>query len=128
MGNLTEIGSEAFYNCGAISKLDLSKTSLKTLSDRCFYNTYHVGSYETIVKLPESLTYIGENALVNPNIKDMYIYAPTAPETDPNAFTDGQYTIGSAHDSSLYIPSNSTGYDNGAWKYIYDNWQINSTL
>ena len=131
LGNLTEIGSEAFYNCGALTKLDLSKTSLKTLSDRCFYNTYHVGGYETIVKLPESLTRIGENALVNPNIKDMYIYAPTAPDTDPNAFTDGQYTIGSAHDSSghnLYIPSISTGYDNGAWKYISDNWQINSTL
>ena len=90
-----------------------------------------MGSYETIVKLPESLTYIGRNALVNPNIKDMYIYAPTAPETDPNAFTDGRYIIGSAHDSSghnLYIPSTATGYDEGAWKYIYDNWQINSTL
>ena len=128
LGNLTEIGSDAFHNCGAISKLDLSETSLKTLPDGCFYNDYHVGSYETIVKLPESLTYIGRNALVNPNIKDMYVYASTAPETDPNAFTDGRYTIGSAHDSSLYIPSISTGYDNGAWKYISDNWQINKTL
>ena len=131
LGNLTEIGSEAFYNCGALTKLDLSKTSLKTLSDRCFYNTYHVGTYKTMVLLPESLTRIGRNALVNPNIKDMYIYAPTAPDTDPNAFTDGQYTIGSAHDSSghnLYIPSNATGYDDGAWSYIANNWQINSTL
>ena len=131
LGNLTEIGSEAFYNCGALTKLDLSKTSLKTLSDRCFYNTYHVGTYKTMVLLPESLTRIGKNALVNPNIKDMYIYAPTAPDTDPNAFTDGQYTIGSAHDSSghnLYIPSNATGYDDGAWSYISKNWQINSTL
>ena len=131
LGNLTEIGSEAFYNCGALTKLDLSKTSLKTLSDRCFYNTYHVGTYKTMVLLPESLTYIGKNALVNPNIIDMYIYAPTAPDTDPNAFTDGQYTIGSAHDSSghnLYIPINATGYDDGAWSYISKNWQINSTL
>ena len=131
LGNLTEIGSEAFYNCGALTKLDLSKTSLKTLSDRCFYNTYHVGTYKTMVLLPESLTRIGKNALVNPNIKDMYIYAPTAPDTDPNAFTDGQYTIGSAHDSSghnLYIPSIATGYDDGAWSYISKNWQINSTL
>ena len=131
LGNLTEIGSEAFYNCGALTKLDLSKTSLKTLSDRCFYNTYHVGTYKTMVLLPESLTRIGKNALVNPNIKDMYIYAPTAPDTDPNAFTDGQYTIGSAHDSSghnLYIPINATGYDDGAWSYISKNWQINSTL
>ena len=128
LGNLTEIGGDAFHDCGAISKLDLSETSITTLPDGCFYNDYHVGSYETIVKLPESLTYIGRSALVNPNIKDMYIYAPTAPDTDPNAFTDGRYTIGSAHDSSLYIPSISTGYDNGAWKYISDNWQINSTL
>lgn len=133
LGNLTEIGSDAFHDCGSILKLDLSETSITTLPDGCFYNSYHVGSYETIVKLPESLTYIGRSALVNPNIKDMYIYAPTAPETDPNAFTDGRYTIGSAHDSSesghkLYIPSISTGYDDGAWSYISNNWQINSTL
>ena len=130
LGNLTEIGSEAFYNCGALTKLDLSKTSLKTLSDRCFYNTYHVGAYKTMVLLPESLTYIGENALVNPNIIDMRVFASTAPDTDPNAFTDGQYTIGAAYSSEhkLYIPSTATGYDDGAWSYISNNWQINSTL
>lgn len=133
LGNLTEIGSDAFYNCGSLSELDLSETSITTLPDGCFYNTYHVGTYETIVKLPASLTYIGRNALVNPNIKDMYIYALNAPDTDPNAFTDGRYTIGSAHDSSegghkLYIPSISTGYDDGAWSYIANNWKINMTL
>ena len=130
LGNLTEIGSEAFYNCGALTKLDLSKTSLKTLSDRCFYNTYHVGTYKTMVLLPESLTYIGKNALVNPNIIDMRVFASTAPDTDPNAFTDGQYTIGAAYSSEhkLYIPSTATGYDDGAWSYISNNWQINSTL
>ena len=130
LGNLTEIGSEAFYNCGALTKLDLSKTSLKTLSDRCFYNTHHVGTYKTMVLLPESLTYIGKNALANPNIIDMRVFAPAAPDTDPNAFTDGQYTIGAAYSSEhkLYIPSTATGYDDGAWSYIANNWQINSTL
>lgn len=130
LGNLTEIGSEAFYNCGALTKLDLSKTSLKTLSDRCFYNTHHVGTYKTMVLLPESLTYIGKNALVNPNIIDMRVFASTAPDTDPNAFTDDQYTIGAAYSSEhkLYIPSTATGYDDGAWSYISNNWQINSTL
>ena len=131
LGNLTEIGNEAFYNCGSLSELDLSKTSITTLPNRCFYNTYHVGTYETIVKLPGSLTYIGRNALVNPNIKDMYVFALNAPETDSNAFADGGNIIGSAHDSSghdLYIHSTSTGYDDGAWSYIANNWKINMTL
>ena len=134
LGNLTEIGSDAFHNCGAIPVLDLSETSITTLPDGCFYNDYHVGIYETIVKLPASLTYIGKNALVNPNIKDMYIYALNAPDTDSNAFANDKYIIGSAHDSSesghkLYIPSTSTDYDdNSKWNYIMNNWQINKTL
>ena len=131
---MTEIGSDAFHNCGAIPVLDLSETSITTLPDGCFYNDYHVGIYETIVKLPASLTYIGKNALVNPNIKDMYIYALNAPDTDSNAFANDKYIIGSAHDSSesghkLYIPSTSTDYDdNSKWNYIMNNWQINKTL
>lgn len=134
LGNVAEIGGNAFYNCASLTVLDLSGTSIKTLPDGCFYNPYsNTIVAESNVILPESLTYIGKNALANPNIKNMTIYALNAPETDQNAFIDenNSYTIGSAHDSSghiLYIPSTATGYDDGAWKYISDNWQINSTL
>lgn len=135
LGNVKEIGSSAFDNCDTLSELDLSRTSITTLPDRCFYaaDSSFTGLYEVTVKLPASLTYIGRNALVNPNIKDMYVYALNAPDTDPNAFTDGENIIGSAHDSSghnLYLPSTATGYDDGAWSYIINNnnWKINSTL
>ena len=128
--NITEIGEGAFHSCEALTELDLSRTSIKTLPADCFYNIGSAGTYETTVKLPESLTYIGRNALLNLNIKVMYIYALNAPDTDPNAFTDGQYTIGAAYSSGheLYIPSTATGYDDGAWSYISNNWQINSTM
>ena len=132
--NITEIGEGAFFGCASLTVLDLRKTSIKTLPDNCFRNIqYSIGSYATTVYLPESLTYIGKNALLNLNIKNMIVCAPTAPNTDPNAFIseDNKYIIGSAHDSSgheLYIPSTATGYDDGAWSYISNNWQINSTL
>ena len=139
MGNVEEIGSSAFQGCAALSELDLSRTSIETLPDNCLLCTdrSYLGRYETTVKLPGSLTYIGKNALVNPNIKDMYIFALNAPDTDPYAFVseDNNYAIGSEHDSSghnLYIPSTSTGYNDGdnAWNYIVnnDNWKINMTL
>lgn len=137
LGNVTELGSGAFYGCASLSELDLSRTSITTLPDNCIYNiNYFIGLHTTTVKLPASLTYIGKNALVNLNIKDIYIHAPTAPDTDPNAFVseDNNYAIGSAHDSNghdLYIPSTSTGYDDidSAWSYIVnDNWKINMTL
>lgn len=132
LGDVKEIGSSAFQGCAALSELDLSRTSIETLPDNCLLCTdsSYLGRYETTVKLPGSLTYIGKNALVDPNIKDMYVFALNAPDTDPNAFTDGQYTIGAAYSSghNLYIPSTATGYDDGAWSYISNNWQINSTM
>ena len=137
LGNVTEIGGNAFYNCASLTVLDLSGTSIKALPDGCFYNPYsETVVAESNVILPGSLTYIGKNALANPNIKNMTIYALNAPEADQNAFIDenNDYTIGSAHDSSghiLYIPSTATGYDDGAWSYMANNvdiWEINSTL
>ena len=136
LGNVTGIGDGAFYNCASLSRLDLSRTSITTLPDNCFYNEYSAVVAESNVMLPGSLTSIGKNALANPNIKDMYVYALNAPDVDPNAFVDenNKYAIGSAHDSSghnLYLPSTATGYDDDSnWSYIINNnnWKINSTL
>ena len=129
--NVSEIGPLAFFNCASLTRLDLSGTSITTLPDSCFYNEYSTIT-ETTVLLPESLKNIGARALANPNIKVMYVSAPTAPKADQNAFADvdNKYVIGSNHSSGheLYIPSISTGYDDGAWSYIATNWQINSTL
>lgn len=64
---LTEIGSEAFYNCISLSKVELSNV-IETIGNSAFKNT-NLGS----IDLPESLLSIGDNSFENTKITEAYI-------------------------------------------------------
>ena len=100
------------FECGVNSKLHtLGRYSLQLLS-RCKY-----------IVLSPSLTSIGDSALSGcVQVENLTFLGETAPTIKSNSFGSdaNNWTGAKIQNTTMYVPSNSTGYESDDWMVLYD--------
>ena len=120
---LQSIGNEAFLSCKSLSSVTFGK-SVKSIGYSAFYDTRL-----TEVKIPSSVTSIGDKAFSTSTLKDVYAYT-----VEPTAIAQGTFTT-DTYKGTLYVPKTSyyNYYYNTQWgqfnnvvemDYVYDNFHV----
>ena len=109
----TYIGEHAFENCKQLSNITLPE-GLTTISTNCFNGA----SSLTDIVLPSTITYINERAFSGCYLVKNFTCKPkNAPGLNDKAFGDKDSFMGRlVTNKKLFIPINSTGYDNSYWE------------
>ena len=103
---ITYIYSNAFANCNGLEELTLPD-SIKVIGKRAFSGCLNLSN----IFIPNSIRNltIGTEAFAPNNLRSIYTYPLTAPESDPSAFGN---ELGSIY---LFYTSESVGYDKQPW-------------
>ena len=113
----------AFYGCSNLASMELGK-SVKTIGPAAFYNTNL-----TVVKIPSSVTSIGDYAFSSSTLKDVYAYTIESTSIKQSTFSTDTYK------GTLYVPKTSyyNYYYNTQWSQFqnikeidveYDNFHV----
>ena len=120
---LQSIGSSAFSDCKSLSSVTFGK-SVKSIGSSAFS-----GTQLTEVKIPSSVTYIGDGAFIASTLKDVYAYTVEPTAIAQNTFATDTYN------GTLYVPKTSyyNYYYNTQWSQFlnikeidveYDNFHV----
>lgn len=134
--NVTKLGMGVFSGCSACKTIKLPE-KLNFIGENCFEGCTNLGP---LLVIPDNVSYIGigafsgcanlshvfigkgiemilQNAFVGTNLKDLYIYADTAPEVRSSTFNQT-----SDSEVFLYVPYSSKGqYQRtvNRWDYFF---------
>ena len=97
--SVKRILGSAFYNCGVFSSIQLPQSGLDSISDYAFGRKVLSTQSTAVVRIPASVTGIGQNAFFNLLLDSVVIaQRPTPPNLNPN----GGMFVGA--DYPIYIP------------------------
>ena len=94
--------------------MDLSDTKITKVSTSTFAECKSLQS----VRLPSTVQTVGGSAFETATaLKDLYIFATTAPGTSSSSFgsKSDRYTGVNEPNSVLHVPANATGYEESYW-------------
>ena len=111
---LSSIGDSCFTQCKNLTTVDLSDTKITKVSTSMFSECISLQS----VRLPSTVQTIGGGVFDgDTSLKDLYIFATTAPVASSPSFGSkaGRYAGENEPNSVLHVPANSTGYEESYW-------------